>query len=107
MRLTAVLRGHYAYYGVTGNYRSLSRFLYQTQRAWLAVLRRRGQRPHLPWARFQQLLCVFPLPLPRIVHVWTRRGHLQGYSLEEPDAGKLHVRICEGGRRVTAPLLDQ
>lgn len=78
--LAAVLRGHYAYYGVTGNYRSLARFFYQTQRAWLAALRRRGQRPHLPWDRFRQLLHLFPLPPPRIVHVW-RASHVTSGSL--------------------------
>jgi RNA-directed DNA polymerase len=68
--LAAVLRGHYAYYGVTGNYRRLNSFHYQVRRAWLAALRRRSQRPRLPWARFEKLLQVFPLPAPRIVHVW-------------------------------------
>ena len=68
--LTAVLRGHYAYYGITGNSRSLGRFKEQVQRAWHWVLRHRGQRSRLPWDRFNRLLGVYPLPRPRIVHVW-------------------------------------
>mgnify|MGYP006436316875 CR=1 FL=1 len=36
--------------------------------AW--VLRRRGQRPKLPWERFYAILKVYPLPPPRLVHDW-------------------------------------
>lgn len=71
--LAAVLRGHYAYYGITGNSRSLGQFKEQVQLTWCRVLRRRGQRPHLPWERFNRLLTVFPLPSPRIVHHWRYR----------------------------------
>lgn len=71
--LSAVLRGHYAYYGITGNSRSLGQFKDQVQRSWRWVLRRRGQRPHLPWERFNRLLAIFPLPPPRIVHHWRYR----------------------------------
>jgi group II intron reverse transcriptase/maturase len=71
--LSAVLRGHYAYYGITGNSRSLGQFKEQVQRAWRWALRRRGQRPHLPWARFNRLMTVFPLPPPRLVHHWRHR----------------------------------
>lgn len=68
--LSSVLQGHYGYYGITGNGRHLYRFKEQVVRAWCWVLRRRGQRPHLPWTRFNALLQRFPLPQPRIVHVW-------------------------------------
>ena len=68
--LAAVLRGHYAYYGITGNSRALDRFRREAIKAWRWALRRRGQRPKLPWDRFKVLLEVFPLPTPRIVHQW-------------------------------------
>lgn len=68
--LSAVLRGHYAYYGITGNSRSLHRFYLQLVRAWFYWLRRRDGRRRLNWARFNELLKQFPLPQPRIVHVW-------------------------------------
>lgn len=68
--LAAVLRGHYGYYGITGNQRAMWRFHQEVQAAWLKALRRRSQRPHLPWTRFKGLLKVFPLPPPRIVHDW-------------------------------------
>ena len=68
--LSWVLRGHYAYYGITGNYRSLAGFFGQVMEGWLQALRRRSQRPHLPWERFHRILEAFPLPEPRIVHDW-------------------------------------
>ena len=68
--LSAVLRGHYAYYGITGNSRCIATFQFQLQTWWRWVLRRRGQRPKLPWQRFYAILKVYPLPPPRIVHDW-------------------------------------
>lgn len=68
--LSAVLRGHYAYYGITGNALSLSRFLRQVQRAWRRMLGRRSQRGSLSWERFTYLLQVLPLPQPHIIPHW-------------------------------------
>ncbi|MFO0685275.1 MAG: group II intron maturase-specific domain-containing protein [Sandaracinus sp.] len=62
------LRGHFGYYGITGNSEALSRFAYEVERAWHKWLCRRSQRPHLPWARFNLLLARYPLPPPRVVH---------------------------------------
>jgi RNA-directed DNA polymerase len=70
--LTSVLRGYYAYYGITGNARDIARFYLQVVRWWHWVLRRRGQRPKLPWERFNAILSRHPLPTPRIVHDWRR-----------------------------------
>ncbi|MFH1313123.1 MAG: group II intron reverse transcriptase/maturase, partial [Candidatus Eisenbacteria bacterium] len=70
--LSAVLRGYYAYYGLTGNSRSLGCFRYQVCRAWHHVLMRRSQKRRMSWVRFAELLKVFPLPWPRIVYLWCR-----------------------------------
>src|SRR5206468_7090740 len=67
--LAAVLRGHYAYFGIPGNSSSLGRFRLQVMKAWRRVLRRRSQRPKLSWGRFKAILQVFPLPSGR-VHGW-------------------------------------
>lgn len=72
--LCAVLRGHYGYYGITGNSRSLALFYRQVCRAWRHVLRRRSQKRRMTWTHFNQLMQVFPLPLPHIVHVWPVPG---------------------------------
>ena len=70
--LCSVLRGHYAYFGISGNSRALGRFRLQVMKAWRRVLLRRSQRPKLSWARFNALLKVFPLPFGR-VHGWRQQ----------------------------------
>jgi group II intron reverse transcriptase/maturase len=67
-RLSSVLRGHYAYYGITGNYRALGNFHRQVTREWRKWLNRRSQKARMTWERFNRLLVTYPLPCPRIVH---------------------------------------
>jgi RNA-directed DNA polymerase len=65
------LRGHFNYFGVNGNLRSLVRLVEQTERNWFKWLRRRGQRRRLSWERFGPMLKRYPLPKPRImVRIW-------------------------------------
>lgn len=65
------LRGHFNYFGVSGNFRSLQLLVQATQRAWYKWLRRRSQRTSLTWERFGDLLRQLPLPRPRItVRIW-------------------------------------
>jgi len=66
--LSLKLRGHYSYYGVTGNARSLSNFLHQVKRIWRKWLSRRSRGKPMPWERFLHLLSRYPLPLVRVVH---------------------------------------
>jgi RNA-directed DNA polymerase len=66
------LRGHFNYFGVSGNFRSLLRLVEATKRAWYKWLRRRSQRTRLNWERFTDLLRWWPLPRPRItVRIWS------------------------------------
>ena len=65
-KLSAKLKGHYNYYGVTGNSTSLSRYLWFVERSWRRWLGRRSQRGYLSWKRFRQLKEHYPLPPPRI-----------------------------------------
>ena len=66
--LTKKLRGHYAYFGITGNARCLSRFLHEVERVWRYWLDRRSGRAKMVWDRFRDLLRRYPLPPVRIVH---------------------------------------
>jgi group II intron reverse transcriptase/maturase len=66
--LTAKLRGHYAYYGITGNCSALQRFHWAAQGAWRKWLRRRSNRAHRSWEWFWRLHGRYPLPPPRVVH---------------------------------------
>ena len=62
------LRGHYGYYGITGNFEALARFVREVEKAWHKWLSRRSQKSYLPWPIFAKLLKRHPLPRPRIVH---------------------------------------
>ena len=66
--LCAKVRGHYAYYGITGNVRSLDCFLHQVKRSWQRWLNRRNNRRKFIWEKFQTFLERCPLPTPKIVH---------------------------------------
>jgi len=68
--LNLVLRGHYAYYGVTGNSRALQSFAYEVSKIWHRALRRRSQKSGFTWQRHNELLKLFPLLTPRITHPW-------------------------------------
>ncbi len=52
-KLNQKLRGHYAYYGVTGNSGSLSRFLWEVERRWRKWLMRRSRQRTMTWARLR------------------------------------------------------
>ena len=66
--LTQALRGHYGYFGITGNANALSRFLYEVTQVWQKWLHRRTGRGAMPWPRFMRVLKRYPLPPPRVVH---------------------------------------
>lgn len=67
LMLVKKLKGHYGYYGITGNYPALAQVFYMAKRIWRQALARRSQR-HLPWSKMQRIWERFPLPAPRIVH---------------------------------------
>ena len=70
------LRGHYGYYGITGNGAAIGRFFHEVTKAWHKWLGRRSQRARLTWARFLTLLARHPLPPPRVVHsIYTRTAN--------------------------------
>ena len=69
--LTAMMRGHYAYYGITGNYRRLSWYARQVATIWQKWLARRDRRGRFPKSQFSALLQRHPLLAARIVHRYT------------------------------------
>jgi group II intron reverse transcriptase/maturase len=64
--LSQKLRGHYGYYGITGNSEALSRFRFEVLRTWRKWLSRRSGRARIPWERWKRLEAQYPLPEPRI-----------------------------------------
>jgi group II intron reverse transcriptase/maturase len=66
--LNRKLRGHYAYFGITGNARAMSRYCREVERVWRKWLGRRSHHGRMTWERFQRLLTTYPLAPPRVVH---------------------------------------
>jgi len=71
--LTMKVRGHYGYFGITGNYKALERFRDKIKDVWRRWLRRRSSsRGRISFDTMNRLLERFPLPPPRIVRRnWT------------------------------------
>jgi len=67
-RLSSMLRGHFAYYGVGGNIRRLRGYAHQAARIWRKWLSRRDRGSSVPWARFWEMLQRHPLPPAMIAH---------------------------------------
>ena len=65
--LSAALRGHYGYYGITGNSQALGNFAFEVRKVWRKWLARRSQRG-MSWVRFGEMLKRFALPPPRAIH---------------------------------------
>lgn len=70
--LSAMMRGHFAYYGITGNGRRLQWYARQVERIWRRWLARRSRKGVFYWQRMRELLKRRPLPPPRIIHVYTK-----------------------------------
>ena len=66
--LCVKLQGHYQYYGISGNYKSLSAFLYAVTRLWLKWINRRTRKGKRSWNSFNDFLTHLPLPKPKIMH---------------------------------------
>ena len=71
--LSLKLRGHYAYYGITGNAARLQVFWHEVFRIWRYWLCRRSRKARLSWDAFNRLInsevstsdtCGRPLHLP-------------------------------------------
>ena len=62
------MRGHFAYYGITGNSSALSEFRIAVVRCWRFWLNRRNRERSLDWDQFNRLLKRYPLPLTKVVH---------------------------------------
>ena len=62
------IRGHCAYYGITGNSASLSAYRMWVLRIWRYWLSRRNRERGMTWDRFNQLLARYPLPSAVAIH---------------------------------------
>ncbi|WP_018865508.1 group II intron maturase-specific domain-containing protein [Thioalkalivibrio sp. ALgr5] len=66
--LNRKLRGHDAYFGITGNVKALQRLRFEVQGRWRKWLSRRSRAAQLNWIQFNRLLQRHPLQPARVVH---------------------------------------
>jgi len=67
-RLTRMMNGHFAYYGITGNGKRVRWYANQVDRIWYRWLARRSRSGSGGWRRYAAVRSRYPLPPPRIVH---------------------------------------
>ena len=67
-RAAGKLKGHFAYYGITGNSSALGRFRSAAKGIWRHWLSRRKRGRRMPWARFYRVLERYPLPPAIAIH---------------------------------------
>jgi group II intron reverse transcriptase/maturase len=65
-RLTKMIQGHIAYYGVPGNITAIQQYIHEVMKRWRKWLTRRSHKAKRSWNWFNQLLERFPLPRPRL-----------------------------------------
>ena len=71
--LNQMLRGHYAYYGIAGNFRALQRVHRAVERYWRKMLSSRSWKGVIAWVHFQRIKEHFPLLRPKL-HLSLRRA---------------------------------
>lgn len=64
--LNQMLRGHYAYYGIGGNIRTLQRVHRTVERYWRKMLSSRSWHGTVYWKQFQRIKERFPLLRPKL-----------------------------------------
>lgn len=66
--LSAKLRGHFSYFGITGNSRRLGTVWHRVRQCWRYWLNRRSRKDSMLWERFLALEKYLPLPRPIAIH---------------------------------------
>ena len=64
--LNQMLRGHYAYYGIAGNLRSLLKVHRAVEHYWRKIPSSQSWQGTVRWKQFQQIKSQFPLLRPKL-----------------------------------------
>jgi RNA-directed DNA polymerase len=64
--LNRAIRGHYAYYGIAGNFRALQRVYRTVERYWHRMLCSRSRKGHITWDVFHQIKARTPIMRPKL-----------------------------------------
>lgn len=63
--------GHYAYYGINGNYSSLVKYYKYLKYTWYHTLRKRGQKNKIKYLDYLRIWNYLEIPTPKIyVNIW-------------------------------------
>jgi len=73
--LKAKLRGHFEYYGVSGNFPSIAKFYSLAVKLVHKWLNRRSQKRRMSWSKMYNYLTLYPLPKPSIKHNFYTLSH--------------------------------
>jgi RNA-directed DNA polymerase len=72
INLNRVLRGHYAYYGIAGNFRALKKVYRNVERCWRKMLGSRNREGQVTWDVFLKIKTCYPLQQPKLVLPYPR-----------------------------------
>lgn len=64
--INSILRGHYNYYGMAGNLKSLFRVFLKTEQYWRRMLSSRCSKGYVSWEKFQLIKETYPLLRPKL-----------------------------------------
>ena len=63
--------GHYAYYGINGNYSSLLKYYKYLKYTWYHTLRKRGQKNKIKYLDYLRIWNYLAIPTPKIyINIW-------------------------------------
>ena len=68
--LASKLRGHYQYYGVSGNFEGIRQFYDQTEQLTFKWTNRRSQKASWNWTMWREHLKKYPLPKPKLTYAF-------------------------------------
>ena len=66
IKINEMLRGHYNYYGMGGNLRSLLKIYYKAEKFWRKMLSSRSWKGYVNWDKFKEIKKTFPILRPKI-----------------------------------------
>ena len=94
-KLSEMLLGHDAYFGVQSNFRALSVLRHWVRRIWRKWLSKRSRKSRVSWEKMDRLLERYPLPKARIVH--------QGHHAQQSRDPRNRMREIRTSGSVGAP----
>lgn len=66
--VTSKLKGHYNYYGISGNFELIQWYYLKARNLVFKWLNKRSEKKSFSWERFQKYLEVYPLPKPKLTY---------------------------------------